>query len=271
MRTLPAELTAELAKETYFRKHLFVLEFTSGTKRYTDCDQDIYYGGAWYYARGVKFDEAKFSLSSKIDSITIKIPDVDSTIEHIMLTESIFDRVVTVYLVALDVSVQVLGLATPIYYGYIDSGEKPQNDINVSIKVMSEFSKWRLLTPRLVCSPTCMWDFKKGPDKVLGTNASTYTCIKNNYGDSYNKPITGANWSTYWALAGSGGVTWVDQRFYMKGTCRYAGAETWCDKSYERCLALSNTLHFMGMRWIPGLQGKEIWWGQFPIKSEASI
>jgi len=44
--------------------------------------------------------------------------------------------------------------------------------------------------------------------------------------------------------------------------CQYAGAETWCDQSFERCLELGNTDNFGGFRFLPDLQDKQIWWGK---------
>lgn len=46
--------------------------------------------------------------------------------------------------------------------------------------------------------------------------------------------------------------------------CAYSGAETWCDRSWERCVALSNSLNFRGFRWLPSLYGKQIYWGRTP-------
>lgn len=49
----------------------------------------------------------------------------------------------------------------------------------------------------------------------------------------------------------------------FKGTeCAYAGAETWCDRTYTRCAALGNQANFGGFRWLPSIQEKEIWWGK---------
>ena len=49
----------------------------------------------------------------------------------------------------------------------------------------------------------------------------------------------------------------------FKGTeCQYAGAENWCDRSYSRCLALGNTNHFGGFRWLPDFENRELWWGR---------
>jgi len=49
----------------------------------------------------------------------------------------------------------------------------------------------------------------------------------------------------------------------FKGTeCAYAGGETWCDRTYARCLAIGNTANFGGFRWLPSIIDKEIWWGR---------
>ena len=58
------------------------------------------------------------------------------------------------------------------------------------------------------------------------------------------------------------------------GTCRwkvfkgtewqYAGVESWCDRTYSRCSALTNTANFGGFRFLPDLIDKDIWWGRSP-------
>jgi len=51
----------------------------------------------------------------------------------------------------------------------------------------------------------------------------------------------------------------------FKGTeCAYSGGETWCDRSYTRCAALSNVANFGGFRWLPSIEDKVIWWGSTP-------
>ncbi len=68
-------------------------------------------------------------------------------------------------------------------------------------------------------------------------------------------------------------IRWKDQtlnnhaslccwRFKDPETCKYSGAETWCDKTYERCLELGNTSRFRGFRYLPSITEQEIWWGQ---------
>ena len=54
-------------------------------------------------------------------------------------------------------------------------------------------------------------------------------------------------------------------RWEFRGAeCAYAGAETWCDQSYERCLALSNTDQFGGFRFLPAIMERDIYWGRSP-------
>lgn len=48
------------------------------------------------------------------------------------------------------------------------------------------------------------------------------------------------------------------------GLCRYAGAETWCDQTFDRCKELGNQRNFGGFRFIPAIAEKQIWWGRVP-------
>jgi hypothetical protein len=54
------------------------------------------------------------------------------------------------------------------------------------------------------------------------------------------------------------------RRNFRRPDCGYAGAETECDRSYNRCTELNNTDRFNGFRFLPDLEDKDIWWGQEP-------
>lgn len=49
--------------------------------------------------------------------------------------------------------------------------------------------------------------------------------------------------------------------------CQYAGAETWCDRTYSRCAALGNQINFGGQRWLPSIENAKIWWGAEPANA----
>ena len=50
--------------------------------------------------------------------------------------------------------------------------------------------------------------------EVTGSDGNIYTCIRSHTSAATNKPVTGANWSTYWELAGSTGGTWITSTDY---------------------------------------------------------
>jgi len=52
--------------------------------------------------------------------------------------------------------------------------------------------------------------------EVLGTDDLNYTCIKDHTAAAADKPITGANYETYWSQIGSAGGTWAVDTAYTK-------------------------------------------------------
>lgn len=51
-------------------------------------------------------------------------------------------------------------------------------------------------------------------NEVTGTDGEVYTCIRSHTSATTNKPITGADWSTYWVKRGSTGGVWADTTAY---------------------------------------------------------
>ncbi len=51
--------------------------------------------------------------------------------------------------------------------------------------------------------------------EVTGTDGSIYTCILSHTSAASNKPVTGANYSTYWIVKGTTGGTWVTATAYV--------------------------------------------------------
>jgi hypothetical protein len=261
MRTLPSQLTAELTKDFFCAVQLFIFEWST-TWRWTSYPQDIYYGGNWYVSKKLNFDAVALSMNPKVDSVNIQIDDVDRKTTKIILSEDIKDKRAWIYLAPLDKNLQPLGTAILLFLGYCDAAARAIGKKEFEITLYNDMIKWRRLTPRRITTPTCIWDFKDGPAKVIGSTSSTYTCILDHCGHSSNYPTTGANWATYWALAGSGGATWAEGNWYTVGTCRYSGVQTWCDRSWDRCNTLSNTLNFGGFKYLPGIIGRKVYWGQ---------
>jgi hypothetical protein len=261
MRTLPVEMTAELTKDFFCFQSLFIFEWST-THYWTSYGNDIYYNGNWYLSKKISYDHVSLSLNPKIDSVTVNIDDVGRKMTKIILSENIQDKRAWIYLLPLDKNIQPLGSPTLVFFGYTDAASRPIGSKEFSIKIYNDMIKWKRLTPRRITTPTCIWDFKDGPAKVVGSTTNTYTCILDHCGHPSNYPTTGANWATYWTLAGSGGSVWVEGNWYTIGTCRYSGAEIWCDRSWDRCSALGNTINYGGFKYLPNIIGKQIYWGQ---------
>jgi len=53
-------------------------------------------------------------------------------------------------------------------------------------------------------------------------------------------------------------------RQFKSVECGYSGAESRCNRSYARCQELGNTANFGGERWLPSIEGINLWWGKTP-------
>lgn len=49
---------------------------------------------------------------------------------------------------------------------------------------------------------------------------------------------------------------------FKSSLCGYTGAQTACDKSYDRCIELANTDWFGGFPTLPAIEGKKLYWGR---------
>jgi len=67
------------------------------------------------------------------------------------------------------------------------------------------------------------------------------------------------NWSQRTLSKHSPSCRWKE---FKSTECNYAGVGTWCDRTYTRCAALTNSTNFGGFRWLPSIVDKEIWWGR---------
>lgn len=67
------------------------------------------------------------------------------------------------------------------------------------------------------------------------------------------------NWNQRTLSKHSPSCRWKE---FKSTECSYAGASTWCDRTYPRCIALANTTNYGGFRWLPSIVDREIWWGR---------
>lgn len=89
-----------------------------------------------------------------------------------------------------------------------------------SAKVASCERSLNLLMKNLQAVGVRLWTIEEttktftASSEVTGSDAKIYTCIKSHTSATNNKPVTGANWTTYWAQRGITGGTWVTATAY---------------------------------------------------------
>ena len=124
--------------------------------------------------------------------------------------------------------------------GAIEQGESPSAEmiseaseaLNILTKNLEGFRLWKR-----------EWWAKtfNAASEVTGTDGLIYTCIRSHTSSAADKPITGANYKSYWKQTGSTGGTWVTATAYSaigefqfdadvigieKAFLRYAGFDT---------------------------------------------
>lgn len=205
MRSIDAGVLAELeAKE--LRPFVLLHMNVDGTDyRHTDCDVPIVYGGNRYEPYPFAIEQARYSMADIVDSITIDIDTLDRTYVAAFVGGTPQGSDVVVYGVVLDASYDIIGTATTLFQGEIDSWSLDEKRLTIS--VTSEMVQWTEKTLN-IHSSNCRWQEFKGTE------------------------------------------------------CGYAGAATWCDRTYTRCSTLANTDNFGGFRFLAALTDKTIWWGR---------
>lgn len=99
--------------------------------------------------------------------------------------------------------------------------------VTMASTVLNQFVKF-LETAHDVRLWTLDWAQKtfSAASEVTGTDGLVYTCIRSHTSAASNRPVTGANWSTYWKQTGSTGGGWVTSTAYISTGDFTLGADT---------------------------------------------
>jgi len=227
MRNFDAEIAAEINKEDF--RFFFLIEFQFGnTYRFNDIDIPIYYNGELFTPRAFSFDSLSGSANLTVESFDIDIDDTDQVISALLLGEDVRNKIAILYF-----GVVAKTLIEGVKWGDDAEwdeatqweAEKYKSSIHIQEFIRGIIGGWEL--------------YDDNKCKINITNEMIL-------------------WSKKCLRPQSSSCPWT-----FKGTeCTYTGAETWCDQSYERCTALSNSNQFGGERFMPSVIEKEIWWGR---------
>ena len=237
-RSIPANIITKFESGEITSFHLFKYEVNGTIYPITDCEVSIYSNadGTYrtYLSRGFSFDEISYSNGNIIDSCSLKIDNIDGVLTSIFVDNTIIDEPCELYLAII-------------------------NDENNSITDEAG----NLITDEAGVYITD--DYK---NKVLNTQ-QLFNGVLNDFSlDESELSITATSIFTKWDqnsnIKHSSLCRWKE----FKGTeCRYSGAQTKCDRTYARCIQLSNTSNFGGFRWLKNIEDLDIYWGPTPSQN----
>lgn len=229
MRIFDTAITTELSKEAL--KPFFMLEFQlSSTMRWNDIDIDIYDAlGNKFIPIAFDFGNIVGSSGMSVESIDINIDDTNQAISAILLGEDVRNKIAILYFGV------VLNPYTATTFDAI-------LDFDAVGDFDAMFVAGKLKSQELLRGIIGGWElYDDNKAKVTITSEMVLWNKKS------LRPQTS---SCPWTFKGT------------SGECGYAGAETLCDQSYDRCLALANTGNYGGDRFLPAIVTREIFWGR---------
>lgn len=229
MKVFTDTLISRLLSETAGFYFLIDLNLVLGTVYVTDMDIVYYYDNNPYIPDDIKIDNITNGTGMQVQSMTIKIQNVDQVMASYFLNNNQKGREVIVRFACLSrgdvdlveikdesdqsitdqVSDPILGtgntgIATlPLFRGLISNWK--MDELELSIILKTELILWHKRTLRKA-QVLCPWPFK-------GTE------------------------------------------------CGYSGSETLCNKTYARCQNLNNHNNYGGFRWLADMMEKKIQWG----------
>lgn len=227
MRNLDADMLIELQSEVLSTYFLLEFRFAS-TYYYTDNDVPIYYNGNRYIPLGFYFQNIGYSSSMAVDTVTLEINNQTSAFSAIVLGEDVRNYPAVLYFgVRLRDTVGTMQWETGVEWDSSTQWETP-------------VGAYRFITEEIFRGIVGGWTIKG--DSVVSIEIANELILWN------KKTLRNHSSSCQWGFKGT--------------ECAYAGTQTWCDQSYDRCVELGNSDNFGGFRFLPALEEKEIWWGR---------
>ena len=238
MKTFNPAVILELAKEGFIFFLLMEMELVSQTYRFTDADIDIWYGGYQYSTLDFVFDKVETSGNMGVDNISVTCNNAENAMSGLILSEDIMGRLFTLSFVCVAEGGRILTESETglLLEGGIVDGEGILLELPGTIGGYSVVGGHSLFYGMI-----SDWKIKE---------ESVWLEVQNELVFWSKKSLRDCGSSCPWEFKGT--------------ECTYAGGESWCNQSYERCIAIGNTDNFGGFRFLPAIAEKDIWWGKIP-------
>jgi len=216
-------------------------------QHYTDCDVPLATGGKLYEPRGMEIGDITYSTGNLVDSCKLTLDNLDDALTTQFVGGNPQGQPVSIGMVLLDENYQITGATAAssgdiILWGW---------GLGLTADALITGGLGIALAGPVSGSDGILTLFSGEIDDWTMTEGRLEITVASQF----------ARWSRKTFRTHSSSCRWL----VFKGPeCGYSGPETWCDRSYDRCVQLGNQDNFGGFRWLPSLEQKNIWWGQVP-------
>lgn len=238
MKSFDADIITELAKVEARAFWLVECQFDT-TYFFTDCDIDLVYNDNTYQSdQGLRIANIRQGVNFSVEKVTLEFGNVGLWMSSILLNEDVANDTVIIRYVMFDATVPVMAGGEQTEGVVIEDGDVVFEDGDIVFQSGGEYYSLVGSPPVLFNGYVTDWNLNERQAKINLSNEFMLWRKK-----TLRIPAPSCPWS-------------------FKGTeCGYAGSETWCDQSSERCKALSNYDSFGGRRYIAAVEDKKLWWG----------
>jgi len=228
MRVLSSDIAQEFQKE--YLRHFYMAEFDfSSIYRCNDTEENIYdASNNLYLPRSFKIPDISASSGFSVSELNIEVDDTDQVISSMLLGEDVRNTTIKLF-IGVVAQTNIPGAAWGLGAQW-----------GLEAIWAGDYVKTEIVTQEFFRGIVGGW--------TLSEDNKAKITVKNEF----------VLWSKKALRTQSSSCPWT-----FKGTeCAYAGGQTWCDQSYDRCVELANSNYFGGFRFLPSIMEKEVWWGR---------
>jgi lambda family phage minor tail protein L len=205
---------------------------------YAEYDTNITFDGVTYTKCPITHESVSENSRGEVDTVKVSISNVDRAVEAYLASYSFKKKKVTIRKVWADSLADATAYVDDIYY--IDSYST--NDKTADFSLSSKYDVLDVVLPKRVylrnyCSwkftPTTAWATSTvyAVGALVNSSSFSYRCLIAHTSGTFATDLAAGKWQAT--------------------ECGYAGAETTCNKTFQRCRELANQRRFGGFPSIP--------------------
>jgi len=163
-RTISSQITDKLESNQITAAFLLYFTLNSVTYRYTTCDVPVYCDADgsdhMYSKRDFSFDNVNYSNQNIVDSVNIKIDNLDSVLTALFVGNTVVEEEAALYVVIFDDDNSIVG-TQQIFNGVINEWDLDESELSMTIT--SPFAQWDQ-NSNVKHSALCRWKKFKGTE-----------------------------------------------------------------------------------------------------------